>query len=145
MSFWERNFVVIGTSSLIAGLAYFGLLIIDWQPQGQLPEPELWKVAGYVLLQFTLSAIGIVIWDRFAREPVSENLQVSGMDERDAMINLKTEAGSSHVYYWLTFTMLFLWFWHGSASMLIHTLVLAFCLGDLFRSGLQIFNYNRAY
>lgn len=145
MVFWEKNFIVIGASSFIAGLVYFGWLATASLAQGSIAEPKAFMVAGYIILQVALAAVGIWLWDMKSRASEDVDGSSDGMDERDRLINMKTEAGASHVYYILIFAMMLFWFKHGDASILIHSLVAAFLLGDIYRSALQVFNYNRAY
>ncbi len=145
MVFWEKNFIVIGVAAFLSGAVYFGWLTVTSLAQGSLAEPSALMVAGYVILQVVLAALGIWLWDLKSKASAEVEDTPDGMDERDRLINMKTEAGASHVYYILIFAMMLFWFKHGDASMLMHSLIAAFLIGDLYRCALQVQNYNRAY
>ena len=145
MPFWEKNVVVIGTASLITGCVYFGWLIINWIASGQIPDPSLLVILTCLALQITLAVSGILIFNVQGAKANSSDIPPKGQDERDRLINMKTEAQAGHLYYLLIFATILGWFIHDSASLLVHSLIGAFLVGDLFRCGLQVFNYNRAY
>lgn len=145
MVFWEKNFIVIGVAAFLSGAVYFGWLIVSSLAQGSLAEPSALMIAGYVILQVVLAGLGIWLWDLKSKASADVEDSPDGMDERDRMINLKTEASSLHIYTILIFAMMLFWFKHGDVSILMHSLVGAFVLGDLYRCGLQVYNYNKAY
>ncbi len=145
MTFGEKNIIAIGASSLIAGGAYFSWLILNWSQSGTIPEPKLWIVMTYLALQIGLSFLVSLTWNKRAQPNSELNDKRTIMDERDRLVNTKTEAGASHVYLFLIFIAVLGWFAHHNTPVLIHSLIGAFLMGDLFRTGLQVFNYNRAY
>ncbi|WOR14088.1 hypothetical protein RYZ27_09945 [Hyphomonas sp. FCG-A18] len=145
MSFWERNYIIVGIASFVAGAIYFGWAFSLWVSSGVVPEPRLIMLVVYVLVQFGISVAGILIFAMRSGDLTDDSLPPDGMDERDRLVNLKTEAGAAHIYYILIFSMVVIWFWHGSTAILIHSLIGAFLISDMIRCVLQTFNYNRAY
>lgn len=145
MAFWERNFIIILITSLIAGGVYFGAVTWTSLQQGAIAAPSILLFMTYIILQVGLAAIAIIILEQVRPDKQTADLPIDGMDERDRFVKIKSESGASHFTSAAIFVAMIAWFWHENGSLFFHSLVAATLFGELMRCVLQIFNYNRAY
>lgn len=143
MSFWERNTVILGFGSLIAGSYYAALVILQSLALGHVAPPDLGTLISYIVLQVAVSVAGIAISaTRASRSGDLVGLR-GGMDERDQIVKTRSEAGASHVVAAAVVCALIGWFFHHSPNLLFHTVLAGLIVGELARAVMQLLNYRQ--
>lgn len=142
MSYWERNTLILLAGSGLGAVFYFGFVIAQSIAVGSVVMPKLWVWLGYIMFQFAVSIGGIWLLNRKDLAEVQD--LAGGEDERDRMIKKQAEAWQGHIVSALILVGLALWFMHGSAALLFHSMVAALIVSELCRGLIQYATYNRA-